>query len=289
MNRKFFVVGAPKAGSTSIYNYLKQHPSIYLPNLKELHYFAYPEVKNTYYKPKFIDSLDDYKTYFNGAKIHQIIGDISPSYLYNNKTAKRIYEYDQDSKIIIILRNPIERAISHYLMDVKNGYQKDSLEKILTNKHKYSLFYKEYVKVGLYHEQIKNYLDVFPNEQVQIMLFDDLNNNKQLFVKNICAFLNIDEEFNFDLTNKHGAYAVPRNPVFNQIKNNKFINLALGCTSVKTRSKLKKIFYTEKIEKPDFSIEKEILENIFKEEKENLKKIEGLNSFNWLSEYDKEI
>ncbi len=115
----FFLVGAPKSGTSSFYEYLSAHPDIYLPKVKELHYFAYPEVADTYYDVPFVASESEYLGLFDNRRGEKCAGDLSPSYLYRELAADRIQRFQPDAKIIISLRNPIKRAISHYLMDVR--------------------------------------------------------------------------------------------------------------------------------------------------------------------------
>ena len=141
-NKFFFIVGAPKAGTTSLHHYLKQHPDVYVPERKEMHFFSQPEVLNTYYETEeMVKSSDEYEKHYEDASNEQICGDITPSYLYNNNAANRIYSFSPEAKIIIILRDPVERAISHYLMDVRKGFVDVEMMDILLNKDKYPLHY----------------------------------------------------------------------------------------------------------------------------------------------------
>ena len=119
----FFMVGAPKTGTSSFFNYLSEHPDIFLPAVKELHYFSYPEVSDTYYDIPFVTSESEYLRLFDGRRNEKMAGDLSPSYLFQSRAAERILRFQPDARIIISLRNPIKRAISHYLMDVRLGYQ----------------------------------------------------------------------------------------------------------------------------------------------------------------------
>ena len=128
----FFVVGAARSGTTSLYQYLSQHPQVYLPPVKELNYFSqvtsdqyqdYEEpLPNKTYHTKIIQSAESYDRLFEGASEGLLKGDVSPSYLWHHQTAKRIAEHNPNAKILVTLRHPVKRAFSHYLMAKSVGY-----------------------------------------------------------------------------------------------------------------------------------------------------------------------
>ena len=117
-NPNFFCIGAQKAGTTTLYNLLIQHPQIYLPiNKKELHFF---DVEENYNK----GTLWYLTKYFSKIKNESAIGEVTPSYCYYPKTPKRIFEqFGPDIKFIFILRNPVQRAVSLYNMMVSRGVE----------------------------------------------------------------------------------------------------------------------------------------------------------------------
>jgi len=101
----FFIVGAPKCGTTSMYHYLRQHDQIFMPDEKEPHYFGEDLKKRP---DKFIDNEDEYLNLFKDAKPDQKLGEASTFYLYSKSASREIKEYNPDAKIIIMLRNPID-------------------------------------------------------------------------------------------------------------------------------------------------------------------------------------
>jgi len=120
----FFLVGAAKAGTTSIYAYLSQHPDVFFPKVKEPHFFtqvrAAPELQI------LIDAIGNRSSYlglYSRAARHTVIDDASPSYLWHPKVPERIHAEVPEAKIAIILRDPVERAYPHYLMDYREGAQ----------------------------------------------------------------------------------------------------------------------------------------------------------------------
>lgn len=116
----FFIVGAPKSGTTAMHEYLGQHPDIFMPKVKESHHFATdllpPNRPNSYYR-----SIDNYLAIFKGARNEKIVGESSVFYLYSKTAAKNIYEFNKDSKILIMVRNPTEWLESYHSQLVYNG------------------------------------------------------------------------------------------------------------------------------------------------------------------------
>ena len=133
----FLIVGAAKAGTTTLFETLSKHPGIFIPQCKECRYFSCPNGKFTgpgsQYANNVIRSLEEYRFLFNKAKPGQLCGDISPDYLYyyRNAVNKILEEKGAHIPIIIILRNPIDRAYSSYLHRVRDGQEKLSFEAAL--------------------------------------------------------------------------------------------------------------------------------------------------------------
>ena len=116
----FFIVGAPKCGTTSMFHYLRQHPQIFMPDNKEPHYFGKDLIKMS---DEFIDNEDEYLNLFKDAKSDQKLGEASTFYLYSKSAYKEIKEYNPDAKIIIMLRNPIDFLHSLHSQLLFSGYE----------------------------------------------------------------------------------------------------------------------------------------------------------------------
>ena len=183
-----FIVGAPKAGTTSLHFYLQQHPDVCMSEIKEPNYFTAQEVVKLYYDVSPVNSEDWYHSIFT-KPTRKVIGEGSVSYLFYPEVAQKIYEYNPEARIIIVLRNPVQRAFSHYLMDFRLGLCNISLEEILDKPSKYPHFYLQFVELGMYHQQINRYIDVFGHEQVKVMFYDDLRKDTNLFVDQVFSFL----------------------------------------------------------------------------------------------------
>ena len=215
----FLVVGTARAGTTALQNYLQQHPQIFLSTQKEPCFYCFVDEKLRYKKGKFAFAVTDCKKYnrlFKDAAPGQVTGEISTPYLYlHNQTIYNIKKYHSDPdalKIVIILRNPIERAYSQYLWKVRDGREELSFEKALKQEKKrmeenYSFDYF-YSHRGLYYEQVKNYLENF--NSVKIILFEDFKNDFEKTMADLCKFIGVDSEFGFIRKHNINSSSFPR-------------------------------------------------------------------------------
>lgn len=216
----FLIVGASKSGTSSLYNYLKQHPDIFLSEVqKEGRFFS--RMEGNYNGPgdQRIDasltrSLDDYKALFKGVTHEKVIGDISPDYLYHYEKAIPLIKVvlGPEVAIIIILRSPVDRAFSAYTHFKRDGRENLSFEEAL-NKEKERkrdnwLWAWQYRNSGLYHDQVKAYTDHF--KHVKIILFDDFRDDPQGVLREICAFTGVNPAFHFETTYKYNVSGTPK-------------------------------------------------------------------------------
>lgn len=187
-----FIVGAPKAGTTSLHFYLSQHKDVCMSTIKEPNYFSSSEVQDLYYDSPILKSTSEYNKLFEKDSV--IKGESSVSYLYYEKVPQRINEYNPDAKIIIMLRNPSERLFSHYLMDKRLGFCSKSIQDIHQHRSKYALFFQQFFKLGNYHEQIKRYQNIFGSNKVLILFYDDFKKDTRLEVEKVFKFLGIEPQ-----------------------------------------------------------------------------------------------
>ncbi len=264
----FFIVGTPKSGTTSLFKYLEEHPQVFVPSIKEPHFFAFPEVKNTYYKTKIINNKPDYLKLYKQAKSFKAAGDFSTSYLKNSKTAQRIYDFNPQAKIIIVLRNPVERAISHYLMDYNLGYVKAPLKEIITYPKKHALFYNQYISLGEYEAQIQKYTQVFPKEQILIFSSNQFFNNTQKVLQNVFQFLEIKEDISINLGQKHNQYNVPKYSFVQKLTQSSTLIKLKNLVPEFVLQPLKSVLVDNNKPKPEFVEEKEFLTAYYASQKD---------------------
>jgi hypothetical protein len=196
-----FIVGAPKAGTTSLHHYLNQHTDVSMSSVKEPNFFSSKEVNSLFYNSKCIDDSNDYHKLFSKEK-SLIRGEASVSYLFYENVPKRIHDYNSDAKIIIMLREPIERAFSHYLMDCRLGFCSEKLEDIIANPQSYPQYFQQYLELGNYSSQLKRYQDVFGKEQLLVIFYEDFKTDTEKVMKGVFNFLEIDQqEIDFSIKN----------------------------------------------------------------------------------------
>lgn len=229
MNKpNFLVVGAAKCGTTSLDGYLKQHPEVFLPEMKECRYFSDVKDKNIdpFTKQLHTHVIFDLKEYYDLFKNTdaKAIGDISPDYLYyyeeSIKNIKR--ELGDNTKIIIVLRNPVQRAHSNYLHLRREEYTDKSFEEIIELEKSFdsSIWYGfRTIDAGFYYDAVKSYLKNFKN--VKIIIFEEFITNTDEILIDLCNFLEINEKFILkkpELTNKTG---IPKSKMIDSITKGK--------------------------------------------------------------------
>jgi hypothetical protein len=192
----FLIVGAAKSGTTSLWYYLNQHPQIFMnQGIKELGYFS------DHYG---ISDFDEYLKYFDNASNGQMVGEACHTYLSSPESAQRIYKFNPQIKLVLILRNPVERAYSLYNWMVEHGYEKASsfedalaLEELRVKDTEFMehnpFYYMNYLyfRSGLYHEQVKRYYDLFPKENIHLIVYESFRQNNLEYTNGIFEFLKI--------------------------------------------------------------------------------------------------
>jgi hypothetical protein len=177
----FLVIGAARAGTTSIYRHLRQHPEVFLPARKELHFFDRDESYNS--------GIDHYERFFRRADA-KAIGEVTPSYLHRAPAAMRIKRHLEDVKLIVSLRDPVDRVYSRY-WNARGRYAENeglSFEEKLARK-------PEFIREGYYYDHLRRYLELFDREQVLCLLFDDLKSDGRAFMQSIYRFLEVSDDF----------------------------------------------------------------------------------------------
>lgn len=218
----FLYVGTSKAGSTWLFNTLELHPQVYLASSKGLYYFdQHFDDGQAWYLSQFADMADQ-----------QVAGEISHSYLSSTQAPERIAALNPGMRLLVCLREPVDRAFSDYLDLVKNGQHDGSFETALER-------FPRLVDRGRYATHLARYGDRFPRNQLHIQLFDDLRADTQGYADGVFAFLGVAP-----LTLPAGALqrrmpaAVPRSQwVAGAAKRGSRLVLRLGLRKVRSRVK----------------------------------------------------
>ena len=198
----FLIVGAPKCGTTALYEYLRPHPRIFMPEIKEPHYFAkdlgtYPRIK----------TLDDYRALFTGvADQHLRVGEASVYYLRSSVAAANIHEFNPDAKIIAMFRNPVDMVHSlHSQLLYWSEENEPDFETAwrLQERRRQGLdlparsrgaFLLQYAEVGQFGTQVQRVLARFPREQVKLIMYDDFTASPQTVYDEVLTFLDVPHD-----------------------------------------------------------------------------------------------
>src|SRR5919112_4104666 len=207
----FLIIGAMKSGTTALYYYLEQHPEIYMSPVKEPNFFSSQEQENA---ADTVTHIGSYQHLFRGASGKKAIGEASHTYLYEPGAAAEIRSYIPGAKLIATLRNPIDRAYSHFLYMVRSGTEPlDDFAQALREEevggHKERTF-QDYIGRGLYYSQLKRYFGIFPREQVRVYLYEDLSGAPLSTVQDAFRFLEVDDSFVPDVSLRRNVSGHPK-------------------------------------------------------------------------------
>lgn len=214
----FFLVGAPKAGTTSVDRLLRGHPEVFLSPIKEpCHfcpeiaaqlapmlqsrrridldaYLARPERETIHLLP--VTSRDDYSRLYEGAMGHKVVGECTTFYLSSTQAARNIHAYNPDARIVALLRRPLDRIRSHYAMDLSLGTAQGSLlslieEELALGKEANWGNCRFYVGASRYASQLEEFYRYFPGDRVCVLSFEDLVADPAAELGRLFAFLGI--------------------------------------------------------------------------------------------------
>jgi hypothetical protein len=224
----FFVVGHPKSGTTALYEMLRSHPQLHMPDLDGTQFFApelHPRPRQSNTHP---DTVEDYLSLFEAARPEQRAGEVSPSYLWSRTAASRIAELRPDARIIAILREPASflRSLHLELLQDHVETEKDlgkaiALDEIRRQekklRHSDSQKGLRYSAERLrYVEQLRRYHAVFPPEQVLVLIYDDFRADNEGTVRQVLRFLEVDDTSPIEVTEANPTVLV-RSPRLNEL------------------------------------------------------------------------
>ena len=222
----FLVVGAGRSGTTSLHHYLRQHPEVFLPGVKSPSYFychrmSTPEnrVHARVTRDYFIYDTRIYEALFDDVRGESAIGEVSPAYLASMQAIEHIAKEIPAAKIVIILRNPVERLYARYVARRRDGLELlKSVEALIEQELEQPLVRDEavgtYLSAGFCSHFIEAYLERFPREQLHLTFFEDLEANAGEYMRDLFAFLGVSPDFEADVSrrqNVSGGYI--RNPI----------------------------------------------------------------------------
>ena len=306
MPPNFFIVGAPKAGTTSLYHYLDQHPQIYMCPVKEPCHFAsevMPENVSPQYRSSwlaaneqggtagekrfsgYVPDWSDYLRLFEGATDQTAIGEASVCYLWSPTAAKNIAARLPDARIVALLRHPIERAWSQYLHGVANGYITKSfrqhIEACLQSRGDEFTPAFPFLEFGLYTGQIRAYFDLFPRQNVQVCLYQD---GLSAIVHELFHFLNVDPDFPVNFATRHldSASAGVPNAVYRGLRKSGLWEPLRHLAPRRARASLRRLVFRKREVAPMEEADRRFLCHYYREDVLSLSKLLDRDLSSWL-------
>jgi hypothetical protein len=190
----FLIAGAQKAGTSALFSYLGEHPEICLSLKKEVHYFDHGRITRLPHSDRY------YHSWFPEDPGDRLVGEATPIYLYWKSAPRRIQRYNPGMKVVVLLRNPITRAYSHWNMERQRGTEPlEFLEAIRTEAercravHPLQHRHYSYVDRGRYAGQLRRLRDCFPEEQILCLQHEELLQEPQNFLDQVTRFLGVSD------------------------------------------------------------------------------------------------
>jgi Sulfotransferase family len=265
----FFLVGAPKAGTTSLYHYLDQHPQVYMSAIKETNFFS-AEIREENLAPSlrraaardarsvraFLDGpmrekrfgaiitcWEDYLRLFANAGPETALGEASVCYLWSPTAARGIAEAIPNAKILVLLRHPAERAFSDYLQGLGGGHIRwsfrEHIQRNLRHRSGELCVHYPFLELGLYGEQLGRYLELF-GQHVWVGFYEDFECRPLEVFGDICRFLEVDPAFAPDMSRRHLEAQVPQAAAIGWLKHAGIWRAAARLTPASLRPRIRR-------------------------------------------------
>ena len=241
----FLIIGAAKSGTTALWNQLQGHPQVYLSPIKHTRFFALegedvnfdgppprdarmPWARGTR-MPYAVTDLGAYRELFSGVANERAVGEASHSYLYSPRAPERIKHYVSHAKLIAVLRDPVERAYSHFWQMIRDGrepltdfYRAIQEEDARIRDNWWPDFH--YKRLGFYYAQLKHYYDLFERDQIRVYYYEDLNTDPSGVLRDLFQFLEVDPTVTMDTSVRYNVSGVPKSKIVHRI----FLELSLA-------------------------------------------------------------
>ncbi len=291
----FLIIGAAKSGTTALYHYLKQHPQIYMSPTKETEFFAFEGETLDFQGPgdrgrASITNFEAYQAQFQAVTTETAIGEAATVCLYSEKAADRIFYYLPNAKLIAILRDPIERAYSQFLMFVRDEREPildfaKALQEEENRIRDYWAWGWRYVQLGFYSVQLQRYYERFDRNQIKVYLYEDLSNSPIQVIQDIFTFLGVDATFVPNMSTKPNISGMPKNQVWHSFLRKPHVikETFKPLVPVQLRKKITMTLRNQNLVKPQLSpqIRQQLLP-VFREDILRLQELIGRDLSPWL-------
>jgi len=210
----FIIAGAPKCGTTALWHFLNQHPDVFLSKDKEPRFFTQlkgnMERKITGDGPRLSGNYEKgfawYANLFKDAQSTQMLGEASTVYFANEDSANLIFKNNPDAKLIIMLRHPVKRLYSNYWQEHKLGFDFPPFEEMVKKNH---LRYRYYARVSHYKMHLERFYDIFPKDQIHLIIQEHFNSDPLYYFNSALDFLNL-QRINIDINKRLNEQTTPR-------------------------------------------------------------------------------
>jgi len=309
----FFIAGAAKSGTTSLYHYLDNHPEVYMSPIKEPNHFCtdidpadfsaefklHEKQKNLnleHYLNSpmhekhwgyFVQRKQDYEKLFKNRTTEKAAGEVSNSYLYSAVAASNIRKEIPHAKIVMMLRNPAERAYSHYLANLRDGKTflsfREELEK---DSRKTSKGWGQsylYLEMGFYCKQVKRYMDQFPAGQLRIYLYDDFVKDAYGIMQDLFAFLGVSQQDRSKFAARYNEARAPKSSrLIYYLSKTGLKKSIFHLLPVAMRKNIKEMFFSKDQPKPMAGEDRKYLQDIYSEDIRCLQQLINRDLSSWL-------
>lgn len=282
-----FLIGAAKAGTTWLHDELARHPDVYMSPVKEPHFFSsVPRDSTSIWRHAVVKDPFAYRELFrDGAKV-PVVGESSTSYLWDPHSASRIHAAVPDARIVAVLREPVARCFSHYLMLVREGAERRTFTSMIKDElgepglGASGPSYPEFVvDLGFYGRQLRRYSECFRSDQVKILIFERLFSDDLEELRSLYAFLGLQPLADLDLStsSRRNAFAAPASRAARTVLGSKMIRSAARLAiPTAIRSRVRNRFLLRSGPKPTSDPEAEaLLREAYSEDRTELHRILG--------------
>jgi Sulfotransferase family len=287
----FLVIGAARSATTSLHYALRAHPQVFVPERKEPNFFAFeglpadadPGVATS------VTRLEDYVRLFQGVTDEEAIGEVSPVYLVNPRACERIHTHIPEAKLIAVLRNPIERAYSDYLMRIREGLEplRDFGRALAEEEARHRVGHPGgyYIRTGFYGRQLRPYFNKFGADHIQVHLFEDVVANPDDALASIFGFLGVNPDFRPGPLLQTNVSGVPRNAPLAGLfwMRKRFGALASAVLPLETKRRIKALMEKGLDRPPLLPEHREELVDVYRDDVRELEKLLGRSLEHWLA------
>jgi hypothetical protein len=299
----FIIIGAGKSGTTALYEYLHEHPEVYMSAVKETNFFALegetlieakddPEQMNHY--PWSITTREAYEALFDGVRDEKAVGEVSPMYLYHPDAPAKIKSTLPNAKLIVILRNPVDRLYSRYMHLARERREPSETFEECLNRDSIWWRRNDLIQEGFYYTHLKRYFDLFDKGQIKVYLYDELRHDPLALIQDMYGFIGVNDTYEPDFGVEYNVSGKIKNPMVDRfIGQNSIIKSAIASVSPRVMDKVKNQVWLKKhinnlrkqnITKPPLKHDTRValIQEVYGTEVANLQKLIDRDLSKWL-------